>query len=244
MKRLVKRALARTGYAVVNTRIGVEDDFRRILESCREYTQTTQWSMHALYYSVRYLHRYDIAGAIVECGVWKGGSAMLCALTLAELGDTSRDIYLFDTYKGMPAPEAVDVDHAGRPASTTWGRAQRAEHNEWNYAPLDEVRARMLSTGYPSDKLHFVEGLVEDTIPARAPADVALLRIDTDFYRSTRHTLEQLYPRLVRHGVLVLDDYGHFEGARRAADEYFDAAGVTILLNRIDHSVRAAVKAD
>ena len=244
MKRLVKRALARTGYAVVNTRIGVEDDFRRIHDRCKEFTQTTQWSMHALYYSVRYLHRYAIPGAIVECGVWRGGSAMLCALTLAELGDTSRDIYLFDTYKGMPAPDPVDVDHAGKPAWSIWRRNQRDGHNEWNYAPLADVRARMLSTGYPEDRLHFVEGLVEDTLPVRAPERVSLLRIDTDFYRSTRHALETLYPRLVRHGVLVLDDYGHFEGARRAADEYFDDAGVTILLNRIDHSVRAAVKAD
>jgi O-methyltransferase len=85
-----------------------------------------------------------------------------------------------------------------------------------------------------------VKGKVEDTIPANIPERIALLRLDTDFYRSTRHELEHLYPRLERGGVLIIDDYGAYVGARQATDEYF--ASRPFLLNRIDEHVRCGVK--
>ena len=76
-------------------------------------------------------------------------------------------------------------------------------------------------TGYPPERIHFVRGPVEETLPAGAPDEIALLRLDTDWYESTRHELEHLYPRLAAGGVLLVDDYGHWEGARKAVDEYF-----------------------
>jgi hypothetical protein len=87
-----------------------------------------------------------------------------------------------------------------------------------------------------------VSGPVETTLPAQAPDRLALLRLDTDWYASTRHELEQLYPRLVREGVLIVDDYGHWEGAREAVDEYFAANGPAPLLQRVDYTGRMAVK--
>jgi O-methyltransferase len=84
--------------------------------------------------------------------------------------------------------------------------------------------------------------MVEDTLPDQAPERIALLRLDTDWYASTKHELEQLYPRLAEGGVLIVDDYGHYEGARRAVDEYFRAAGEPVLLNRIDFSGRLVIK--
>ena len=107
-------------------------------------------------------------------------------------------------------------------------------------ATLDEVAApTCAATGYPAERLHFVEGKVEDTIPEQAPERIALLRLDTDWYESTRHELEHLYPRLSPGGVLIIDDYGHWEGARQAVDEYFKGE---VYLHRIDYTGRLAIK--
>ena len=107
----------------------------------------------------------------------------------------------------------------------------------------ESVRETVLSTGYPEEQVHIVRGPVEDTIPGKAPERLALLRLDTDWYESTYHELVHLYPRLSVGGVLIIDDYGHWEGARRAVDEYFAAAGSRPLLNRIDYTGRIAIKA-
>jgi hypothetical protein len=118
---------------------------------------------------------------------------------------------------------------------------QRDGHNEWCYSPLDEVKRNLARTGYPAERVVYVQGKVEDTIPGTLPERTALLRLDTDWYSSTRHELEHLYPGLVAGGVLVLDDYGTWQGARQATDEYFAARG-PLLLNRIDSTGRIAVK--
>jgi hypothetical protein len=116
------------------------------------------------------------------------------------------------------------------------------DHNEWFYSPLDEVQANMRRTGLAPERFEFVRGRVEDTIPARLPERIALLRLDTDWYESTRHELIHLFPLLEPGGVLIVDDYGAWEGARRAVDEYFDETGTKILLSRIDETGRIGVK--
>jgi hypothetical protein len=108
--------------------------------------------------------------------------------------------------------------------------------------PAEVVRERVESTGYPPERIHLIEGRVEDTLPATAPDRLALLRLDTDWYASTRHELLHLYPLLGDGGVLIVDDYGHYEGARQAVDEYFAERGETVLLQRIDYTGRMAVK--
>jgi hypothetical protein len=84
--------------------------------------------------------------------------------------------------------------------------------------------------------------MVEKTLPSHAPAQIALLRLDTDWYASTRWELEHLFPRLSRNGVLIIDDYGHFKGARQAVDEHINLHKLPLLLNRIDYSGRIAIK--
>ena len=113
----------------------------------------------------------------------------------------------------------------------------------WCYAPLDAVREAVLSSGYPSRKITFVKGRVEDTLPQAAPEKIAILRLDTDWYESTRHELETLYPRLVRGGVLILDDYGHWQGAKKAVDEYIEKNDLKLFLSRTDYTGRVAIKA-
>jgi hypothetical protein len=207
------------------------------------YTMTSPERIYALIQAVRYVSATAIPGDIVECGVWRGGSMMAAALTLIECKDIARELFLFDTFEGMSAPGARDVDLEGRLAGQLLGVQDRNDPKSvWCYAPLADAQAAMARTGYPAARTHFLEGKVEETIPERAPARIAILRLDTDWYESTRHELEHLYPRLVPGGVLIIDDYGHWKGAREAVDEYLRVKGLKLLLNRIDYSGRIAVK--
>jgi hypothetical protein len=176
----------------------------------------------ALRQGIEYVVRQKIPGDIVECGVWKGGSMMVVAKTLIALGDVERDLWLFDTFEGMPEPGKVDVSFQGAPASDLLRQEDKASSWVWAYSPLETVKENLASTGYPVSRIHFVQGKVEDTIPRSAPEHIALLRLDTDWYESTYHELTHLYPRLSSQGVLIIDDYGHWEGARRAVNQYWD----------------------
>jgi hypothetical protein len=220
-------------------------ELERTIRQVRKRTMTSPRRLAALCDSVSHVARADVPGAIVECGVWKGGSMMAAALTLIGLGATDRDLYLFDTFAGMPAPTPEDAFSAydGYNPARHWRRRQKDSGvNTWHYVPVEEVRAAVLSTGYPAERVHMVEGKVEDTLPHAAPDEIALLRLDTDWYASTKHEMDQLYPRVSPGGVLILDDYGHYEGARRAVDEYFEEHGGRPLLTRVDYTGRVAVK--
>jgi O-methyltransferase len=207
------------------------------IEAVWDLTLTTPERIASLCAATEYVTSRGIEGAIVECGVWKGGSMMAVALTLKRLNH-ERDIYLYDTYGGMSRPSEMDRYWTGRRILDDWNYEE--EISGVGAVSLDEVRANLISTGYPEHRLHFVPGLVEKTIPDRAPDKIAILRLDTDWYESTKHELEHLYPRLVPGGVMIIDDYGEFQGSRAAVDEYF--ADEPVLLNRIDAASRLVVK--
>lgn len=239
----IRAVLRKFGYDIIHRR----DDLARwnpdftaedlqILESVRPFTQTSPERLYALLQSVRYVQRHSIPGAIVECGVWKGGSMMAAARALLDLGDSSRELFLFDTFQGMTEPADVDVAYNGVCAKRLMEREP-----ELNAVALAEVKANMQSSGYPEGKLHFIRGKVEDTLPREAPPQIALLRLDTDWYESTKHELVHLFPRIAPSGVLIIDDYGHFAGCRKAVDEYLETLTVPILLNRVDYTGRIAV---
>jgi hypothetical protein len=198
--------------------------------------------MYSMFQAARYIARARVGGEVVECGVWRGGSSMMAALTLVGEGDLDRRFWLYDTFEGMPEPGDEDFGLHGEDAHAEWQRNQRCSINEWCYAPLEEVIANLLVTGLRRDQLELVEGKVEDTIPARVPERIALLRLDTDWYESTYHELFHLFPLLSPGGVLVLDDYGHWGGVRNAVDRYLEEHGIHLLLNRIDYAGRLAIK--
>jgi hypothetical protein len=212
---------------------------RRVLP----YTMTSVPRLIALCEAVRYITAHRIAGDIVECGVWKGGSMMAVAQTLIELGDQTRSLFLFDTFEGMTAPTDKDVALNGKSAAQLMAQSDRNDPSSvWCVAPLEQVQDAVLGTNYDRAKVFFVKGRVEDTIPVQAPQKIALLRLDTDWYESTRHELQHLFPRLVPGGLLIIDDYGHWRGARQAVDEYLAEQRQPLFLQRIDYSGRCAVK--
>jgi O-methyltransferase len=237
------RALARKGYGVRRTYDrDVAPGLIAIAERVRPYTMTSPRSVIGLCEAVEYVERNNVQGAFVECGVWRGGSVMAEALTLLRLGVSTRELYLFDTFAGMPMPGVYDLSltEPDQQPLDRWRLSQTHAHNDWAYAPIETVRANILSTGYPDARVHLVEGAVEHTIPDQAPDSVALLRLDTDWYSSTRHELQQLYPRLSPGGVLIVDDYGSWAGARKAVEEYDPVR--RLFLGRLDGFARIAIK--
>lgn len=216
-----------------------DDAYRSIIETVAPYTMTSPERIAAVVDAVRYVSRRRIEGAIVECGVWRGGSAMAAALALQQEGDI-RDLHLFDTFEGMTAPTEADVNFRGLDARDQFVARSGGTDKNWCYADLEDVRRNFALLGYPADRIHFVKGDVLETLPVSAPGRIALLRLDTDWYESTRREMEALYPNLASGGVLIVDDYGHWAGSRKAVDEYFAGAGP--LLSRIDYTGRMAVK--
>jgi hypothetical protein len=249
LKSLVFRSINRAGYKVsriqeVDPVIDADPTFLSIYQKCKSNTMTSKERMYALYESVKYVVNHGIPGSFVECGVWKGGSSMMIANTLIEMGASDREIYLYDTFEGMTEPTEFDtkVEDDGFSVVGHWNENQKDEHNEWCYASLSEVKQNMLSTNYPEENLFFVKGDVAITIPEKTPGSVSLLRLDTDWYESTQHELNHLYPLLSNKGVLIIDDYGCWSGSKKAVDEYFSDG--QILLNRIDYSGRIGIKTE
>jgi len=196
----------------------------------------------ALYKSVEYIVKNNIPGDVVECGVWNGGSMLLAAMALIHFGDTSRKLYLYDTFAGMPRPDDIDCRWDGLPTLPTW-EAYANSGKIWGFGgTVEMVQDVMRLSQYPEENIIYIKGMVEDTIPQTRPDSVSILRLDTDLYRSTLHELVHLYPQLVSGGILIIDDYGQFQGARIAADQYFAENNLRIFLTRIDQTVRLAVK--
>lgn len=247
MKTLIKKALNRFGLDVVSYTPPDDSDFaafpdlsddeRKTVSAVKPFTMTSIERIVSLINAVSYITTNKIDGDIAECGVWRGGSMMTVALMLLSRGDTSRNLYLYDTFEGMSAPTEYDKSFDGVSAESQMNR----ENGKWCYASIEDVRHNILSTGYPEDKIHLVKGKVEDTIPKIIPSNLSLLRLDTDWYESTKHELNYLFPLLAPEGVLVIDDYGHWQGARRAVDEYFAGQNRKIYLHRIDYTGRIAV---
>ena len=227
---------------------GIPLDFspfqKALLQRVRPYTMTSNERVAVLETAVRHVIAQNYPGAFVECGVARGGSTMAMAYTLLELGVTGRELYLYDTFEGMPEPGGVDRGRFGETAARSWRkRRDAAGRSTWINHGEGEVRANLALTAYPGERLHFIKGKVEDTLPAEAPPGaIALLRLDTDWYASTRCELDHLYPKLVRGGIVIIDDYFRWQGARKAVDEYTAAHNIPIFWVRVDDSSVIGVK--
>ncbi|HEX5279808.1 MAG TPA: TylF/MycF/NovP-related O-methyltransferase [Micropepsaceae bacterium] len=214
-----------------------------LLKKVRPYTMTSDERVAVLESAVRYVTR-NCPGDFVECGVAKGGSMMAIAYTLLDLRMTGPDLYLYDTFEGMPEPDEHDRGRFGEPAHRSWRkRRDDAGHSTWINHGIEEVRGNLALTGYPMERVHFVKGKVEETLSTAAlPERIALLRLDTDWYASTRAEFDHLYPRLVRGGILIVDDYFRWQGSRKATDEYLQEQQIPMFLVRVDDSSVIGVK--
>jgi hypothetical protein len=245
----INKLTARFGYRIIPDTISLPPDltgdrsFMEMYNQVRPFTMTSPERLYALYQTVHYIIGNRIPGDFVECGVWKGGSCMMMALVLLKLGVSDRRIFLYDTFEGMSEPTELDKQFSGEKAGQLLDQADKSNASSvWCYSSLDEVKMNVLSAGYPAGMLNFVKGKVEDTIPGEIPGSIALLRLDTDWFESTLHELNHLYPLLCENGVLIIDDFGHWEGAKKAVLQYFEEKSLKPLFNRIDYTGRIIVK--
>lgn len=220
--------------------------FSEAWEIAAPFTMTSPERGFALWSAVEHIARNNYPGSFVECGCWRGGSAILLALAARRFGLEDRPIFLFDTFEGMTAPSAQDTDILGRSAESLLEQAsdQRESADIWAYASIEDVRGNLQSAGIDLERVRLIQGDVRRTARKTRTGIIALLRLDTDFYDSTRAEMEALYPRLCPGGVLIIDDYGHWRGARAAVDEYFEAeeAPRRPLLSAVDYTGRVGVK--
>ncbi len=251
LEKFVAAAASRAGLTIARSsslanRLPVEatDADRRIIDTVRPYTMTSSERVWALLKAVDYVVDHDLPGDFAECGVWRGGSVMAMALELTRVGVTDRTLWLYDTYSGMTAPTEQDIEaSSGASAAHLMETTEVGDgNNVWAVASKEDVLQNLGRTGYPLDRFHLVEGDVAQTLKYDVPEQISLLRLDTDWYESTRIGLEVLYPRLVPGGVCILDDYGHWQGARAAVDEYFESLGARPLMMPIDFSGRIFLK--
>lgn len=208
-----------------------DEEFWRIVPEVHDFTQLSIEAMWSLYEAIRYIVARGVKGDFVDCGVFFGGSAMLMAQTLLALKDVSRELWLYDSFQGFVGQEAADDE-------TWYGDSIRTRFPDFDSIAMANVE----STGYPVERIRLVKGDIEQTAKDNRNEAIALLRLDTDTYHSTKAELEHFYPKVVQGGVLIIDDYGHAFGARRATDEYFAEPARRILLHRVNFTNRIAVK--
>ena len=200
--------------------------------------------LYSFWNAVNYVVNNHIPGDFVECGVWRGGSAMMAAMAFMTAGDLSRKLWLYDTFAGMPPPSENDIQiRSGKHAREYLETEDRVPaYNTWAIADFDDVQKNIYSTGYPQEKIVFRKGLVQETLREPKPDTISILRLDTDWYDSTRLELKELWPLLVRSGVLIIDDYGWWKGQKQAVDEFFAAMSFKPCFFRIDVAMVMLIK--
>ncbi|MDZ7839289.1 MAG: TylF/MycF/NovP-related O-methyltransferase [Gammaproteobacteria bacterium] len=226
-----------------------EGPFEEIWARCAPYTMTSPERGVALFRAVNYLVSRNVPGAIVECGTWRGGSAMIAMMTLRHHGVDNRPIYLFDTFEGMTNPSDIDVDLHGRSGQKLLEREEPETSLTWAKCSVEDVKRNLAAVDYPFENVHLINGDVRTSLEQTSTGAIALLRLDTDFYDSTMAELRHLYPRLLQHGVILIDDYGHWRGCRRAVDEFFITSSteashepIRPFFHSIDYTARIGIR--
>ncbi|MBZ5679983.1 MAG: TylF/MycF family methyltransferase [Acidobacteriia bacterium] len=204
-------------------------EFSVLFREVQPYTMCSSARLRGLYRAVRYVAENRVPGDLVECGSAKGGSAALMALTSRRLGENRR-IWLFDTFEGLPAPTSDDPDY--KIASLFTGDC---------VGTLDEVQ-KLFGRLHLAEDARFVKGLFQETLHRTQIPTIAVLHIDGDWYESVKVCLDELYDKVTPGGVIQFDDYGYWQGARRAVDEFFERRGITPTLQRLDFSGRSLIK--
>lgn len=209
----------------------------------KNLTMTSNERLFATLLACKHVVESGVEGDFVECGVWRGGNALIAA-AIFRSGGHPRRVFLFDTYQGMTMPGAIDMSFDGKSSRPIFDASQQRDHNAWCYASLEEVKGHFRDAELLTDNVKFIQGDVVETLRnlELVPEKIAVLRLDTDWYESTRAELEILYPRLSLGGVLIVDDYGHWGGAKKAVDEYFERTGNRPFLHYSDQTGRVGIK--
>jgi O-methyltransferase len=218
------------------------DQIKQIILSIadKKYSLGSLENLSATSLACRHVVLNNIPGDFVECGVWRAGQSIVAAKTL-QFFHSDKRLWLYDTFEGMTAPSQYDVDYLGRVAENKEGSKCRTIQNDWVYADLEEAKRNINEFNVDAKLLSFIVGDLSKTLTEKdqIPEKISILRLDTDWYESTKKELEVLYPLLSPGGILIIDDYGHWGGSKKAVDEYFNNSK---LLIPIDYTSRITIK--
>jgi len=265
VKKLVKRIAGSLGYEITrrsesslpnpqapqDAPDALDQETDEQIRRVRQHTMLPYGRLHSLYQQAVYCEEAGLAGSFVECGTWKGGAVGLMALANLAHGRSRRPLHLFDSSESIPEPDAtVDGAKAVSEARASGGEAQG------RLIPLSgfyespgtlQINRQLLEEqiGYDSRFLHYHPGWFQQTLPSDAGAvgAIAILRLDGDWYASTKVCLEYLYPQVITGGFIIVDDYGCYEGCRKAVAEFLQREGLNPYLHRIDSQARYWIKA-
>lgn len=261
IKPLLKSVIGRLGYELRRkedrSRLGyeLEEQALAAIRKIRPFTMLPPERLITLYQQAAHCETAGVRGAFVECGVWKGGGVALMALANLDHGAERRDLHLFDAFTDICEPDqAVDGERAVREVKA-WGKGGGVDgklapvtgfYDSMGGAGTLDGNKELLEklVGYPANRLHYHVGWFQDTLPKDAAGigRVAILRLDGDWYASTKVCLEHLYDQVVDGGFVIVDDYGAYDGCRKAVDEFRRRRGITAYLNHIDGEARYWIK--
>lgn len=257
-KSLVRSLVSRSGYEIVKKKSNfpnvaeLDIDENRLIQFIlsKNLSMVSENRLINTLLAVKHVSEMDVEGAFVECGTWRGGNGIL-ASKIFEKYSQSRELYLFDTFEGMSAPSLFDYKNSMahdpreglQQTNEIFNKSLNAQGSYWCLATIEEVTQNFAEAGARLDGVHFIKGKVEDTLKddKNLPDKIAVLRLDTDWYDSTKVELEYLWPRVVQGGILILDDYGHWNGAKKAVDEFFNSLDRPFL-SYSDYTGRVGVK--
>jgi len=244
IKKFINQFLYKLGYVVYKTNYKIpfpvefSDEEREIISSIENYTMTNRKRIFTLINIFKEINLNNITGDFVECGVWRGGNIILLQ-KFNDLFQTNKMIYGYDTFEGMTEAGEFDIDLRSVKSQELLKTTKKIndKKNIWAYCDVETVNLN-ISKNFKEHNIKLIKGDVGKTLlnNQNLPDKISILRLDTDFYDSTKVELEILYPKLSKGGYLIIDDYGHFNGCKKAVDEYFKNS--KMVLHYSDYSCR------
>ncbi|WP_440613970.1 TylF/MycF/NovP-related O-methyltransferase [Candidatus Pelagibacter sp. HIMB1748] len=246
LKSLISKALGKMGYSVINhnqkiVELSKKDD--ELINLVKNYSMTPKIRIYNLLQALRHIKIKKIEGDYVECGVWKGGNILLFKKFLENEDSSLRNIYAFDTFQGMTDPDENDIEISSKDTATKLlQKDKNKKTNVWGICSLDQVKKNISKHTKDLRNIYFVKGAVEKTLNENKniPEKISLLRLDTDWYQSTKKELEVLYKKVSIGGIIIIDDYGHWGGSKKAVDEFF--SDKFVWMHYVDYACRLIIK--
>ena len=245
--KVIQKLLARFGFELKlrsQSRLVDQAVTEKAELSIRKFTMLSNSRLVSLADQVAHCNLAGIDGALVECGVWKGGAVALMAEVCKATGNIDRDLHLFDAFTDICAPDpeldgAKAVAEAKGFHKTSSGNQQPMTgfyDRFGGHGTIQACREVIGRTGYPESRIHFHKGWFKDTVFIAETGPIAILRLDGDWYESTRVCLDALYDKVVPGGFIIFDDYLTYEGCKAAVDDFMTERGITSFLHRCDTS--------
>ena len=245
-KSLIINTLNKFGYSVINNNQKIAELSKKdyeLINLIKNYSMTPKIRIYNLMQALKHLKIKKIEGDYVECGVWKGGNILLFKKFLESENSRQRNIYAFDTFEGMTDPDKNDFEiSTNNTAIKLLQKDKNKKTNVWGICNLDQVKKNISKHTKDLNNIYFIKGDVEKTLNEikNIPEKISLLRLDTDWYKSTKKELEVLYEKVSSGGVIIIDDYGHWGGSKKAVDEFF--SNKYVWMHYVDYACRLIIK--